>query len=154
MSLTRVSISRPVAITTLFLALAAMGVVAYLRLPIARFPALSFPSVSISVSYPGASPQDVEALVTIPIENAAIGISGVTQITSSSNEGSSRVSLNFAEGSDVNAAAIDVGRKINQIRRQLPADAGDPSVSKADFNAFPVMNISISSKTLSTQDLT
>jgi HAE1 family hydrophobic/amphiphilic exporter-1 len=154
MGLTRVAITRPVAITMLFLALAAMGIVAYLRLPVERFPPLSFPAVSVSVSYPGAAPQDVESLVTIPIENAVIGINGVSTITSTSSEGSSRVSMQFAEGSDVNAASIDVERKINQVRRQLPSDASDPSISKADFSAFPVMNISVSSNTLNLTDLT
>src|SRR5581483_1848925 len=154
MGLTRVALIRPVAITMMFLALAAMGIVAYTRLPVERFPPISFPSINIFVSYPGAAPEDVESLVTIPIENAVIGLNGIDTISSDSNEGSSRVGIRFVEGTDVNAASIDVERKVNQVRRRLPTDATDPSISKADVNAFPVMNIAVSSDKLRIQDLT
>src|SRR5581483_6695990 len=154
MGLTRVALIRPVAITMMFLALAAMGIVAYTRLPVERFPPISFPSINIFVSYPGAAPEDVESLVTIPIENAVIGLNGIDTISSDSNEGSSRVGIRFVEGTDVNAASIDVERKVNQVRRRLPTDASDPSISKADITAFPVMNIAVSSDKLSPQDLT
>src|SRR5690349_8574717 len=148
MGLTRLALIRPVAISMLFFALAAMGIMAYTRLPVERFPPISFPNVNVFISYPGASPEDVEALITKPVENAVIGINGIDVITSDSNEGSSRVGIRFLEGTDVNAASIDVSRKINQVRRRLPTDAGDPSISKADVNAFPVMNIAVSSDKL------
>ena len=153
MGLTRVALLRPVAITMMFLALAAMGIVAYTRLPVERFPTISFPAVSISVGYPGAAPEDVEALVTEPVENAVVGINGIDTITSTSNEGNSRVSIRFVEGTDVNAASIDVERKINTVRRRLPSTATDPSIFKADVTAFPVMNIGVSSSKLKPQDL-
>src|SRR5229473_942176 len=140
MGLTRLSLIRPVAITMLFFALAAMGIVSYTRLPVERFPPISFPFVNVFISYPGAAPEDVEALVTKIVENAVIGINGIDVITSDSNFGSSRVGIRFLEGTDINAAAIDVGRKINQVRRKLPPDIIDPSISKADVTAFPVMN--------------
>src|SRR6476660_6936866 len=127
MGLTRVSLVRPVAITMMFLALAAMGLVAYTRLPVARFPNISFPSVGVSVNYPGASPQDVEALVTKPIEDAVIGINGIDSIESTSIAGNSRVQIRFVEGMDVNSAAIDIGRKVNEVRRKLPTGVSDPS---------------------------
>src|SRR5437667_12809881 len=127
MGLTRTALLRPVAITMMFLALAAMGIVAYTRLPVERFPPISFPVVSISVGYPGAAPEDVEALVTKRLENAVIGINGIDTVLSTSSEGNSRVTVRFVEGTDINAAAIDVGRKVNQIRRALPSDVTDPS---------------------------
>ncbi|HEY8695517.1 MAG TPA: efflux RND transporter permease subunit [Chloroflexota bacterium] len=153
MGLTRTALLRPVAITMMFLALAAMGIIAYTRLPVERFPTISFPSVSISVGYPGAPPEDVEALVTKPLEDAVIGINGIDTISSNSNEGNSRVSIRFVEGTDVNATSIDVERKVNQVRRKLPATATDPSIFKADITAFPVMNIGVSSDKLKPQDL-
>src|SRR5579862_983854 len=121
MGLTRVALLRPVAITMMFLALAAMGIVAYTRLPVERFPAISFPSVSISIGYPGAPPEDVEALVTKPVENAVIGINGIDTIKSTSNQGQSQVRISFVEGTDVNLASIDVERKVNTVRRRLPS---------------------------------
>ena len=154
MGLTRVSLIRPVAITMVFLALAAMGLVAYTRLPVERFPNISFPSVGVSVSYPGASPEDVEALVTKPLEDAVIGINGIDTIESTSIQGSSRVQIRFVEGMDVNAAAIDIGRKVNEVRRKLPTGVSDPSITKADVSASPIMNVAISSDTLDMQTLT
>jgi HAE1 family hydrophobic/amphiphilic exporter-1 len=154
MGLTRVSLIRPVAITMVFLALAAMGLVAYTRLPVERFPNISFPSVGVSVSYPGASPEDVEALVTKPLEDAVIGVNGIDTIESTSIQGSSRVQIRFVEGMDVNAAAIDIGRKVNEVRRKLPTGVSDPSITKADVSASPIMNVAISSDTLDMQTLT
>src|SRR5438128_1405671 len=114
MGLTRTALRRPVTVIMFFCALAAMGLLAQSRLPIQRFPNISFPSVSISVVYPGASPQDVEALVTKPLENAVIGVNGIDSIESTSVQGRSRLQINFVEGVDVNAAAIDIGRKVNE----------------------------------------
>jgi hydrophobic/amphiphilic exporter-1 (mainly G- bacteria), HAE1 family len=153
MGLTRVAIYRPVAIVMMFLAMAAMGVVAYTHLPISRLPNISFPFVRISTSYPGAAPEDVETLVTKVIEDAVVGVNGINTITSTSIEGASNVGISFVEGTDVNQAAIDVARKVDQARRQLPTDAGDPAIFKADTNAFPVMNIAVSSNQLGLQDL-
>jgi HAE1 family hydrophobic/amphiphilic exporter-1 len=153
MSLTRVAIYRPVAIVMLFLALAAMGIVAYTRLPVSRLPNISFPTVRVSIGYPGAAPEDVEALVTRPIEDAVVGVNGIDTIESTSIEGSSSVQVNFVEGTDVNQAAIDVSRKVDQARRLLPTDATDPAIFKADVNAFPVMNIAVYSDRLNLQDL-
>src|ERR687888_2491530 len=153
MGLTRVAIYRPVAIVMMFLAMAAMGVVAYTHLPISRLPNISFPFVRVQTSYPGAAPEDVEALVTKVIEDAVVGVNGINTITSTSIEGSSSVGISFVEGTDVNQAAIDIARKVDQARRQLPTDAGDPSIFKADTTAFPVMNIAVSSDRLGPQGL-
>src|SRR5919199_6280770 len=153
MGLTRVAIYRPVAIVMLFAALAAMGMVAYTHLPVDRLPKISFPFVRISVAYPGAAPEDVEALVTKPIENAVVGINGIDRITSTSVEGNANIGINFVEGTDVNQAANDVSRKIDAARRLLPPDAGDPAIFKADVNAFPVMNIAVSSDRLGLEEL-
>jgi multidrug efflux pump subunit AcrB len=84
MSLTRLAIYRPVAIAMLFLAMAAMGLEAYTRLPVERLPNISFPVVRVTISYPGAAPEDVEALVTKPIEDAVVGVNGIDTIQSTS----------------------------------------------------------------------
>ncbi|HEY3118482.1 MAG TPA: efflux RND transporter permease subunit, partial [Chloroflexota bacterium] len=147
-------LERPVAITMLFLALAFMGVVAYTRLPVQRFPNTSFPTIRVTVSYPGASPEDVETLVTKVIEDAVVGIGGIDRITSDSNQGSSNVQLSFAEGADINVALAEVSRKVSAIRRKLPTGAGDPSIVKGDPSDFPIMNISISADNLDLPTLT
>jgi HAE1 family hydrophobic/amphiphilic exporter-1 len=153
MGLTRVALLRPVAITMLFLALAAMGIVAYTRLPVQRFPTISFPVVSVSIGYPGAPPEDVELLVTKPVEDAVVGINGIDTISSQSNEGQSRVTIRFVEGTDVNLASIDVERQVAKILRRLPSTVTAPSIQKADINSFPIMNIGVSSSKLKPQDL-
>src|SRR5919206_105389 len=153
MGLTRVAIYRPVAIVMMFAALAAMGVVAYTHLPVDRLPKISFPFVRISVAYPGAAPEDVEALVTKPLEDAIVGVNGINTISSTSSEGNASIGISFVEGTDVNQAAIDVSRKVDQARRLLPTDASDPSIFKADTTAFPVMNIAVSSDRLNLKDL-
>jgi HAE1 family hydrophobic/amphiphilic exporter-1 len=146
MGLTRVAITRPLAILMLIIGMILMGSVAYTKLKQDRFPAISFPFVSVSVSYPGASPTDMEELVTKPIEDAVAGVAGVSQIGSNSREGQSSVNIQFVEGSDTNAAAIDIERRLAAIRNRLPADAQAPTVRKADSTAFPVMNVALSGK--------
>ena len=144
MGLTRFAINRPITITMFVLALVLMGSIAYTRLPVSRYPNLDIPRVTIRVSYPGASPQDVEQLVAEPIEEAMNGLSGVTDITSTSREGSARVSLRLTENADVNEVIGDVNRKLSAIRSLLPADIDSPSVRKIDLEARPIMNISLS----------
>ena len=144
MGLTRFAINRPVTITMFILALVLMGSIAYTRLPVSRYPNLDIPRVSIRVSYPGASPQDVEQLVAEPIEEAMNGLSGVTDITSTSREGSAAVSLRLTENADVNELVGDVNRRLSAIRSRLPADIDSPSVRKIDPEARPIMNISLS----------
>src|SRR5579862_5256303 len=153
MGLTRVALIRPLAITMLFMALAAMGIVAYTKLPVERFPPISFPSVNVSVSYPGAAPEDVETLVTKPIENAVVSVNGINTIESTSSEGSSRVQLMFVEGTDVNQAAIDTQNLLSRIQKSLPSTATAPAISKANINAFPIMNIAVSSSKLQPVEL-
>src|SRR5581483_8980314 len=119
MGLTRTALLRPVAITMMFLALAAMGIVSYTRLPVQRFPNISFPVVTVSIGYPGAPPEDVETLITKPVEDAVVAINGIDTISSSSNQGQSRVTIRFVEGTDVALASIDVERLVNAVRRRL-----------------------------------
>jgi HAE1 family hydrophobic/amphiphilic exporter-1 len=143
MFLTRLSIQRPLTVLMGIIALVIMGLVAHSYLRVDRLPPVNFPFVSVSVSYPQASAQDVEQLVTIPIEDAVSGMEGVSRISSTSSEGSSNVNIQMVEDADANAAALEVGRRLAGIRRRLPTDASDPSVNKADPNAFPIMNIAL-----------
>jgi HAE1 family hydrophobic/amphiphilic exporter-1 len=144
MGLTRAAINRPLAILMLIIGLVLMGGVAYGKMRQDRFPAVSFPFVSVNVSYPGAAPLDVEDLVTKEVEDAVAGIAGVNTINSTSREGSSSVNIQFVEGTDTNAAALDIERRLAAIRGRLPEEAEAPSVRKADSQSFPVMNVALS----------
>jgi HAE1 family hydrophobic/amphiphilic exporter-1 len=125
------------------LGLVIMGGVAYTFLKIDRLPPISIPFVSVSMGYTGATAQDVELLITEPIENAVSGMSGVSSITSTSSEGSSNVNVQLLDGTDPTQAALEVERRVNAIRRNLPADASDPRVNKADPNAQPIMEVAL-----------
>ncbi len=144
MGLTRLAVKRPITITMLILALVLMGGVAYTKMQVSRFPRVNFPVVTIRVGYPGASAQDVEQLVTKPIETAMNGLSGVSDISSTSREGQAMVRVQLSEDADINQAALDISRKVASIQSRLPADITPPDVIKADSATFPIMNIALS----------
>jgi hydrophobic/amphiphilic exporter-1 (mainly G- bacteria), HAE1 family len=144
--LTRLAITRPLAILMLIVGLVLMGGVAYSKMKIDRFPAISFPAVFVSIPYPGAAPTDVEELVARPVENAISGLPGIETITSTSSEGSVSFNIRFVEGSDTSQAALDVERRIAAVRARLPEDVGAASVTKADASAIPVMNVAMSGR--------
>src|SRR6266566_4371525 len=143
MNLTRLAVVRPLTVLMGLLGLVIMGGVAYTFLKIDRLPPISVPFVSVSMGYTGATAQDVELLITQPIENAVSGMSGVSSITSTSSEGSSNVNVQLVDGTDPTQAALEVERRVNAIRRNLPADASDPRVNKADPNAQPIMEVAL-----------
>src|SRR3981081_617949 len=125
MGLTRLAVFRPLTVLMGLLGLVIMGGVAYTFLKIDRLPPISIPFVSVSMGYTGATAQDVELLITQPIENAVSGMSGVASITSNSSEGSSNVNVQLVDGTDPTQAALEVERRVNAIRRNLPTDAGE-----------------------------
>src|SRR5918911_3333964 len=145
MALTRLAITRPLAILMLIVSLILMGAVSYTRMKVDRFPNISFPAVFVTIPYAGAAPSDMEELVTKPVENALSGLPGIDTLSSTSSEGTSQVNIRFIEGADTNQAALDVDRKLSSIRRRLPTDIDAPSVTKADITSIPVMNIALSS---------
>src|SRR5579864_8385994 len=141
MGLTRLAIHRPLTMLMAILALVLMGGVAYTYLHVDRLPPVTIGVVSVSSSLPNASAQNVELLVTEPIENAIAGISGVDTVTSSSSEGSSNVTVQLADGYDPNQADIDIQQAMGPVARRLPANATAPVVRKFDPNASPIMNV-------------
>ena len=132
MWLTRLAVVRPLTVLMGLLGLVIMGGVSYTFLKIDRLPPISIPFVSVSMAYTGATAQDVELLITEPIENAVSGMSGVYSLTSTSSEGSANVNVQLVDGTDPTQASLEVERRVNAIRSKLPADASDPRVNKAD----------------------
>ncbi|MEW5960391.1 MAG: efflux RND transporter permease subunit, partial [Chloroflexota bacterium] len=139
MGLTRLSLRRPLTMLMIILALVVMGYRAYTFLQLDRFPAVDFPFVAVVTVFPGASPEDVEDLVIKPIEDAVATISGIDQIASQATEGIGTVTIAFVEGTDGNAAAIDVERQVSSVKGELPDEAEDPTIIKADLNTIPVL---------------
>src|ERR1700682_3060706 len=130
MWLTRLAVVRPLTVLMGLLGMVIMGGVAYTFLKIDRLPPISIPFVSVSMGYTGTTAQDVELLITEPIENAVSGMAGVSSITSSSSEGSANVNVQLVDGADPTQAALEVERRVNAIRPNLPADPHDPPGNK------------------------
>lgn len=138
MMLSDVSVKRPVFATVISLLLIAFGILSFMELPLREFPDTSAPVVSINTSYPGASAEVVESQITQLIEDQINGIAGISTINSSSGEGSSRISVEFDAGVDIETGANDIREKISRITRALPEGVEAPQITKADSDASPI----------------
>ena len=149
MSLSTPFIHRPVATLLLTLALVLSGAVAYFLLPVAPLPQVDYPTISVSASLPGASPDTMAATVATPLERALGAIAGVTEMTSSSAQGSTRVTLQFDLGRTVDGAARDVQAAINASRTLLPSGMpSNPSYRKVNPADSPILILALTSSTL------
>lgn len=139
MGLTRLAIKRPVAIIMLIAALCVLGLQGFSRMPAELNPRIDFPYVSVFTTYPGAGPQEIETLISKPVEDAVGSVNGVKNITSVSQQGVSVVSIEFYLGTNLDVAASDVREKVDGVRRTLPEDAQAPTISKANTSSEPIM---------------
>ncbi|HEU4458005.1 MAG TPA: multidrug efflux RND transporter permease subunit [Methylibium sp.] len=143
-------IARPVATTLLTLGVALAGALAFKLLPIASLPQVDFPTISVSASLPGASPETMAATVATPLERALGSIAGVNEITSRSSLGSARVTLQFDLDRDIDGAARDVQAAINASRSLLPTGLpSNPTYRKVNPTDAPVLILALTSATLS-----
>jgi len=143
-------IRRPVATTLLTLGLLLAGGAAFSLLPVAPLPQVDFPTVSVRASLPGASPETMASTVATPLERTLGRIAGVTEITSSSALGGTRISLQFDLDRDINGAARDVQSAINAARRVLPTGLpSNPTYHKVNPADAPIMILALTSDRLS-----
>ena len=149
-----VAIRQPVFTTMVMIGLMVLGLFSLTRLSIDQFPDISIPIVSIQTTYSGASPDAVEREVTKRIEEAVNPSQGIKKITSISLEGVSSITAEFELGTNVDAATADVRSKIEQIRRELPADIDQPVVQQFDPASAPILSLALSSTTTPIGDLT
>src|SRR5450631_318011 len=142
-------IDRPVATTLLTLGLALAGAIAFRLLPVSPLPQVDYPTISVQASLPGASPETMAATVATPLERSLGRISGVTEITSSSSLGSTRITLQFDLKRDIDGAARDVQAAINAARNLLPTGLPtNPTYRKVNPADAPIMIISLTSDTM------
>jgi len=146
MALQDLSIRRPVATAMAFLVVIVVGAVSFYYLPVDLLPEIEYPRVSVSTDYPNVGPEEMEQIITNPVANAVSSVSNVERITSQSEEGESRVNLEFAQGTDLNAAANDVRAALDRIRDDLPVEAEPPSIRKFDPNSQEIVSISVESR--------
>ena len=145
MSVSALAVRRPVATAMVFCALTVIGFFSLRELQVDLFPKIDFPSISVVTSYSGVAPEEMETLVTRPVEAAIARVEGIRQINSSSTEGRSRVSLRFAWGQNLEVAVNDVRAALDRTRAQLPVDSDAPVIFKFDLSNFPVMNLAVES---------
>lgn len=144
MWLTDVSIRRPIFITMFVLALIVLGLTARSKMPAELYPNVEFPFISVVTVYPGAGPEEIETLISQPIEEAVGSVGNVKTVTSTSQDGVSVVGIEFNLGADIDAVAADVRDRLAAIRGELPKDIDTPIVYKADITALPTITIGLS----------
>src|SRR5438874_2679877 len=142
--LAEVCVKRPVFATMLVLSLVVVGAFSFLSLGVDLFPKIDFPTITVTVVNPGASPQEVETEITDKVEEAVNTISGIDELRSTSIEGISQVFVQFVLEKDVNVAAQEVENRVQTVIPHLPETAKQPTVQKLDTDAAPVLRISLS----------
>src|SRR5436190_4921166 len=141
--LAEISIRRPVFATMIVLALVVVGAASFFRLGVDRFPSVDLPTVTVRTSLPGASPEEIESVVSQPIEEAVNTVQGINELRSVSGQGSSFVIATFNLERDIDVAAQDVRDRVAGVVRDLPADVLPPVVAKSDNDSSPVLTIAL-----------
>ena len=145
MNISELSIRRPVLATVLTLIILLFGAIGYFTLGVREYPSVDNPIISVSCSYPGANADVIESQITEPLEQNINGIPGIRSLTSVSQQGSSRITVEFELSVDLETAANDVRDKVSRAQRNLPRDCDPPTVSKADADAMPILMVAIQS---------
>jgi HAE1 family hydrophobic/amphiphilic exporter-1 len=148
MSFTELFIRRPVMTTLVMAGILIFGLVAYRSLPVSDLPAVDYPTISVSASLPGASPETIASSVATPLEKEFSTIPGIEVMTSTSTQGGTSISLQFALSRDIDAAAQDVQAAISQAMRSLPRDIQPPSFRKVDPSSRAILYYALRSRTL------
>jgi multidrug efflux pump len=154
MSLSSTAIRRPVLAIILNAVLVIFGLVSLSFLGVRDFPAVDPPIVSVNTGYSGANAEVIESQITEPLEESINSVPGIRSITSTSRDGRSSITVEFALGTDLETAANDVRDKVSRAMRSLPPDADNPSISKADADATPILFLNVMSETRNHLDMT
>ncbi len=147
MSLSSLSIQRPVLASVFTIVILLFGLIGMTYLGVREFPSVDPPIISVRTSYPGANSDVIETQITEPLEQAINAVPGIRTITSMSRQGSSNITVEFELSVDMETAANDVRDKVAQAQRRLPRDVDPPIVSKADADASPIMFVTVESET-------
>jgi len=145
MSIPRFAIERPVMMSMISCIIVLLGVISLSRLPVDLLPDVAQPTINVRVNYTGVGPQEMESLVTRPLEQQLSAVAGLEQMNSTSSEGNSQISLNFTWGTDLNEAMDDIRTRIDRVRGRLPEDADPPVIQKFDPNQAPILGLALES---------
>ncbi|MDH7568537.1 MAG: efflux RND transporter permease subunit, partial [Armatimonadota bacterium] len=146
MNIARFSVNRPILVVMQISALVVLGAICLTRLPIDLLPSVSLPTVAISTQWPNVAPEEIEAQVTRPIEQAVSSVPGMYQVSSTTQEGTSTVRVQFRWGVDIGQAAVDVLQLVERAQRRFPNDPTltKPTVFKFDPTQFPILVFGVS----------
>ena len=153
MWLTDVAIKRPVFITVFFIALFVLGYRSLTLMPVDLYPDVDIPVISVITTYPGAGPEEIENLVTKPIEDGVSTINNIDELVSVSRDSMSNVTIRFKLEADLDVVAADVREKVAIAQGDLPEDAEDPQVLKLDLGAIAVLTLGVRSDSMPIRDL-
>lgn len=145
-NLTDLSIRRPVATAMFYLVVITIGIAGFSYLPVDLLPPIETSRLTVWASYPNVGPEEVEQIVTDPIENAVAGVPNVERVTSRSSEGSARVTLEFVQGTNTDEAANDIRAAIDRVRGGLPPEVEPPGIWKFDPNNISVVTMAVESR--------
>ncbi|HZI72849.1 MAG TPA: efflux RND transporter permease subunit, partial [Gemmatimonadales bacterium] len=148
MNFTELFIRRPVMTTLVMAGILIFGIVAYRQLPVSDLPAVDYPTINVSASLSGASPETMASSVATPLEKQFSTIPGVETMTSTSTQGSTSITLQFALSRNIDAAAQDVQAALSQAQRTLPRDVLPPSFRKVDPSAQAILYYALTTTTL------
>ena len=143
MSIPATAIKRPVTMFMISSVIILLGLISLSKLPVDLLPDVSYPTVTVRVTYANVGPLEMEQIVTRPIEQAVSAVAGLEQVNSTSQEGSSIIRLSFAWGTDLNVAMDDLRTRLDRVRGRLPLEADPPTVFRQDSNAQPIMSLGI-----------
>ncbi len=152
-NISETSIRRPVLSTVMMLVVLLFGYIGYNFLGVREYPSVDQPIISVNVSYPGANAEVIMNQITEPLEQNINGIPGIRSLSSTSSQGSSRITVEFELSVDMETAANDVRDKVSRAQRNLPRDCDPPTISKADADASPIMQIAVRSGKRSLMEL-
>ena len=145
MNISELSIRRPVLATVLTIIIILFGLIGYTYLGVREYPSVDNPIISVSCSYAGANADVIENQITEPLEQNINGIPGIRSLSSVSQQGQSRITIEFELSVDLETAANDVRDKVSRAQRYLPDDCDPPTVSKADADARPILMVALQS---------
>ncbi|WP_294427528.1 efflux RND transporter permease subunit [uncultured Treponema sp.] len=143
MSISKKTLDHPVLTLIVFVLLLIMGLFTLKNVAISLMPDVDSPYITVRTSYTNAGPESVEKSVTKVLEGQLVSVSGLKNLTSTSSSGSSSISLEFNYGTDLDAATNDIRDKISRVTRNLPSDAGSPTIFKMDSDSMPIMRIAV-----------
>ena len=153
MSLPEFSIKRPVTVLMAVMVCLLLGFIAFTEIPVDLMPEVNYPTLSVTTDYEGVGPEEIETLISRPLEQIVSAAPGVERVTSTSSEGRSSVRIEFVFGTDIEVAADEVRSRLDRGRRTLPDDIEPPTIFKFDVTQFPIMFLTVATDEMDPREL-